>query len=440
MTDEVAPEIHDLLVRGGTIVDVTGTCRVDENFDIAIDGNRISAKGPTGTVGTGKRILEASGKAVLPGLVNCHTHSPMSLFRGTSDVTPLHQWLEWVRPFGNQYHEDDIYWGAMFATTQMIRAGVTTFADMYICQDVIAQAVDEVGIRAFLSEAVMMGDGSGLRGTVEAQLGRAERFALEWAGGANGRISTGVAPHSVYACDDGLLREVAQLARDAACGLHVHVSETGREVAECLERCGQRPPRVLEETGCFEGHVIAAHSVHVDADDIALYAERGVGVSHNPGSNLKLRAGLAPVPALMSKNVTIGLGTDSAGSNDSLDMWRDCFLAAVLHEWGDGVSTSWTVLEMATMGGAAVVGLEAEVGTLRVGYKADLALIDLARPNLAPGGDLVLTLLYAMRGDEVDSVVVDGKVVMAQGHLLTVDEEEVVRQSRQRAMRIFRGE
>lgn len=440
MTSTLAFEVHDLLVRGGCIVDVTGQRRVDENYDVAIDETRITGIGPCGTIGTGRRILEASGRAILPGLVNCHTHSPMSLFRGTADAMPLHQWLAWVKPFGNQYREDDIYWGAMLASSQMIRAGVTTFADMYIRQDVIAHAVDEVGIRAFLSEAVMGGEGEGLRGPVEAQLARAEKFALEWAGAANGRISTGVAPHSVYTCDDGLLREVAQLVRDVGCGLHVHVSETRREVVECVERCRRRPPRVLAEAGCLDGHVIAAHSVHVDAEDIALYAKHGVGVSHNPGSNLKLRSGLAPVPALIAGAVPVGLGTDSAGSNDSLDLWRDCFLAAVLHDWGDGASASWNVLEMATAGGASAVGLEAEIGALTVGRKADLILVDLARLNLVSSGDVALTLVYAMRGDEIDSVVIDGDIVMERGRLLTVDEDEVIWESRRRARRIFRGE
>ncbi|MHB8620199.1 MAG: amidohydrolase [Chloroflexota bacterium] len=437
IADPSATVLHDLLIRGCAVVDTSGARRVLPRQDVAVDGPLISAVGPSGSLGTGRRTIEASGRALLPGLVNCHTHSPMSLFRGTSDVLPLHPWLEWVGPRGSRYDEEDIYWGALLASCQMIGAGVTTFADMYIRQDVVARAVEVAGLRGFLSEGVMAGklDG-GLRGTVDEQLGRAEAFVRGWNGRADGRIIAGIAPHSVYTCDTGLLRELAELARSTGARLHIHISETEREVAECQALHGRRPPRLLADCGCFEVTALGAHCVHLDQADIALMAEFGVGVSHNPGSNLKLRSGLAPVPALLRAGVKVGLGTDSAGSNDSLDLWRDLYLAAVLHQWDDDAAPAWSALEMATSGGAAAIGLDAEIGTVEPGKRADLILIDLASPNLVPVTDVAFALAFAMRGDEVDTVLVDGKIVM-EGRRLACDQAAALRECQARAERLF---
>ena len=432
-----AESAHDLLIRDGSLVVVTGAGHVLEHQDIAIDGSRIIAVGPTGSVGGARRVIDARGHAVLPGLVNCHSHAPMSLFRGTADAMPLQAWLAWVAPYGGRYDEEDVYWGALLAVCQMLRAGVTTFADMYFRQDLVLPAVERAGIRAFLAEAVMGGRAIGLRGTPDQQMRRAEELARTHNGRADGRITTGVAPHSVYGCGEGLLREVAQLARDTGCRVHTHVSETRREVDECVATYGRRPPRVMADCGLFDGPTLAAHAVHLDEGDIALMAERDVAVSHNPASNLKLRSGVAPVPALRRAGVRVGLGTDGAGSNDSLDLWRDCFLAAVLHEWGDGTSPASTALELATAGGAAALHLDDRIGAVAPGMKADLGLVDLERLNLVPATDVARTLVFATRGDEVAVVIVDGRVVVEGHRVLTVDESEVMEQCRRRARRIF---
>ncbi len=423
----------DLLIRDCTLVDVARR-QVREHQDIAVQGQDLAAIGRTGEVGMARRVVEGSGRLALPGLVNCHAHLAMGIFRATSELRPLQRWLAWVLALEAYCEPEDLYWSALLSLCQMLRGGVTTVADMYSPESVVAGAVERAGIRGFLSESVSLGD-MGRRGSVEAQMARAEELARRWNGAAGGRISTGIAPHSVYACDEELLRELATLAHRLDVGMHVHVAETQLEVDQCLARLGRRPPRVLADCGVFQGPAVAAHSVHLDEDDIALYAELGVGVAHNPGSNLKLRSGLAPVPALRRAGVHVGLGTDGAGSNDRLDLWRDCYLAAVLHDWGDEEACAWPVLEMATVGGAAALGLGDRVGRLEPGFRADLALIDAT--ELEPATEPALALVYAARGDEVSTVIIDGEVVMDDGRLLMLDEEEIRRQCRLRAARLF---
>lgn len=430
----------DLLLRDCAVVDAARDPRVAPHQDIAIRSSRIVAVGPTGSIGEAARVIDCAGRAVIPGLVNCHSHAPMSLFRGATDAIPLHNWLAWVGPHGARYEEEDVYWGALLATCQMLRAGVTTVADMYFREDVVAAAVEAVGIRAFLAEGVMSADRGGLRGGPDEQLRRAEALVRVDNGRANGRIVTGIAPHSVYGCDEGLLRDVAAIARDSRCRIHIHLSESEREVAECFAAFGRRPPRVLADLGLFDGPTIAAHAVHLDDADIAVLSEAGVGVSHNPASNLKLGSGLAPVPRLREAGVRVGLGTDSAGSNDALDIWRECYLAALLHRWPDGERRAWSVLAMASAEGAAALRLDDEVGSIAPGMKADIVVIGLDRARLQPVTDIANTLVYAMRGDEVELVIVDGRVVVDGGRVVTVDESEVIAQCRRRAARIFEKE
>ncbi len=437
MTQAIDPPVHDLLVRDGAVLAAPGASAPLAHHDVAVDGTRITAVGPTGSIGAGQTVVNARGKAVLPGLVNCHSHAPMSLFRGTADPMPLQPWLAHNAPYAGRFDEEDVYWGALLAACQMLRAGVTTFADMYHHQALVIPALEQIGIRAFLAEGVMEASQNLFIGSVEDQLERADTLVHLDAALAGGRIVAGIAPHSVYTCSGGLLREVAEMARDAGCRVHTHVSETRREVEECEAVHGRRPPGYLAECGIFDNPTLAAHAVHLDAEDIALLAERGVAVAHNPASNLKLRSGLAPVPALLEAGVRVGLGTDGAGSNDSLDMWRDCYLAAVLHPWADEVSPAAMALELATAGGAAALGMDSEIGAIAVGMKADLAVIDLERTNLVPALDATRVLAFAARGDEVDEVVVDGRVVVMEGRVLGVNEAEVIEQCRRRARRIF---
>jgi 5-methylthioadenosine/S-adenosylhomocysteine deaminase len=425
----------DLLVHDCSLVDVVRR-QVRTHQDLGVRGRDLVAIGETGQVGTARRVVDGAGYLALPGLVNCHAHLAMGIFRATSELRPLQRWLAWVLSVEACCEPEDVYWGALLSLCQMLRGGVTTVADMYSPESVVARAVELAGIRGYLSESVSLGD-KARRGAVEAQVRRAEELVLRWNGAAEGRISTGIAPHSVYACDEGLLRELAALGRRLRVGMHVHVAETRLEVEQCLARLGRRPPRVLADCGVFQGPALAAHSVHLDKDDIALYAELGVGVAHNPGSNLKLGSGLAPAPALRRAGVHVGLGTDGAGSNDRLDLWRDCYLAAVLHEWDEEEAGAWPALEMATVGGAAALGMADKVGRLEPGYRADVVLVDAAA--LEPATDPALALVYAGRGDEVNTVIVDGRVVVEDRRLLTLDEEEVRRQCRLRAVRLFAG-
>jgi 5-methylthioadenosine/S-adenosylhomocysteine deaminase len=428
--------LHDLLIRDVSVADVRSR-RIAEHQDVAVDGPLIAAVGATGNVGRGQRVLNGHRRLVMPGLVNCHTHSPMSLLRGTLDMMPLRRWLPWVASTSARYEEDDIYWASLLSICQMLKAGVTTFADMHIREHVVAKAVEEAGIRAFLSEAVGSAMGYELRGSYEDQIGRAEALVRDLNGAAGGRIVTGIAPRGVYDCSVEQLREVAELAKRTGCRVHTHLAETTDEVEGCLAAYGRRPPQLLADCGLFDVPLLAAHSVHLDDRDLELYVEHGVCVSHNPGSNLRLRSGVAPVPELIAAGIRVGIGTDSAASNDSLDLWRDCYLAAVLHAWPEHADVAWTVLEMATTGGAAALRMADEIGVVAAGWKADLTVIDIDRLNLAPATDVARTLTYSMRGDEVTTVVVDGRVLVEDGRMLELDEEAIIDQCRRRARRIL---
>ncbi|MGI9951077.1 amidohydrolase [Moorellaceae bacterium AZ2] len=421
-----------LLIKGCAIVPVGGP--VINKGAIAIEDDRLAYVGPEHGVPSGweeAETISAEGKVALPGLVNIHTHAAMTLFRGYADDLPLRQWLEEkIWPLEDKLQREDIYWGTQLALAEMIRSGTTTFADMYFHMDVVAEAVVEAGLRACLSQGLIgLGSGGGIR------LRAAESLVREWQGVGEGRITTMLGPHAPYTCPPDYLLKVAERAAKLGVGLHIHLAETRQEVEEIRAAYGSPPVAHAARLGLFDLPTLAAHCVHLTEEEIGILAEKKVGVAHCPESNLKLASGVAPVPALLAAGVTVGVGTDGAASNNNLDLLEETRTAALLAK---GISGDPTVLKaeealaMATINGARALGLEREIGTLEAGKKADVILLNTRQPHWQPTNDLVAHVVYSARGSDVDTVIVNGRVLMAGGRLKTLDEERIYAETNRR--------
>lgn len=374
----------------------------------------------------------------MPGLINAHTHSAMTLFRGFADDIALLPWLQQkIWPAESRLTGEDVFWGALLAILEMLKSGTTCFADMYIFMEEVARAVEVAGIRASLARGMM--------GTAPQDLGKLEQaceLAQAWQGKAGDRITWRLAPHSLYTCTRSFLERVVERSEQLGLGLHLHLAETPTEVREVELTYGQTPVRLLEEMGVFCRPVLAAHCIQLDEEEIAILARRGVGVAHCPESNMKLGSGVAPVVRMLEAGVAVALGTDAAASNNNLDLLQEMRTAALLQKavhQDPSVLPAYQALELATRGGARALGLDREIGCLTPGRKADLILIDLEKPHLYPRHDLTALMAYSALASDVDTVIVNGEVVVEGGKVLTVDEAEVLREVDRRAKRLVRG-
>ncbi len=396
---------------------------------VGVEGGLISHVGTVPPDWNADETVNAAGKAILPGLINAHTHAAMTLLRGYADDLPLQEWLtQKIWPAEAGLTGEHVYWGTLLGIVEMLRSGTTAFADMYFYLDEAARAVQESGIRAALAHG-MIGLDPG-RADRELQTGLA--FAKRHRGAAGGRITTMLAPHAPYTCPDGFLREVIAVAAAEDLPIHIHVSETERENLEMIERTGCTPTAHLAELGLFQRPVLLAHGVWLTPGDIAILAGHEVGVAHCPGSNLKLASGIAPVPALLDAGIAVGLGTDGASSNNNLDLFREIHLAALIHKARERDATvipARTALRMATSLGAACPGFGEGLGRIAPGYKADLIMVDLDRAHLVPRHDVVSHLVYAAEGHDVTDVMVDGWFLMRNGQLTYLDEEKILREA-----------
>lgn len=393
---------------------------------IAVDGNRLAYVGACDgfTMPESVERVDGRGKVAMPGLVNAHTHVPMSVLRCYADDLPLHEWLNGkIFPAEDHLTEEDVYWASMLGIAEMIRSGTTCFVEMYFHLDSIARAVRETGIRAVLSRG--LSDGS-----VPDHLAQGIAFAATWRNGADGRITTMLGPHAAYTCSPDTLRRVAAAARDIGVPVHIHVSETEREVTEIRQKYRMSPVELLADAGLLNRPTLAAHCVHVDDRDIALLRQFGVGIAHCPASNLKLGSGIAPLSRFLNEGIPVGIGTDSAASNNNLDMFEEMRLASLLAKGATRETTTvpaHTALRLATSGSAFVAGLGSQIGVLQAGMKADLILLDFNRPHLTPDLDLPALLVYSARGDDVSDTMVDGRWLMRERTLTSIDEAEVIR-------------
>ncbi len=403
---------------------------------IDIRDDRIERVGETDKERIPDRIIEADGAIALPGLVNAHTHIAMGLLRNYADDLELMTWLtQKIFPAEGNMGKDDVYWGSMLSLGEMVRSGITTFADMYFHMDKTAEAVELSGLRAALSMGIAAGDAKEARRKTEA-LGE---FFEAWNGAAGGRIRVDAGPHAVYTCAPEALEEIAAAAKELGCGIHIHLSETRGEVEEAGDKYGASPIGLAEQAGLFESPTIAAHCVWVNDEDIELLARRGVKVVHNPTSNLKLASGVAPVQSQLDAGIDVALGTDGSASNNNLNMFEEMHLTGLIHKGTSGDPLrlpAAKVLEMATIGGAKALGMEDTIGSLDPGKKADIILLSTKGLHLHPEFDPVSALVYSAQASDVTTVICDGSLLMENRRLLTIDEDEVKRRAGEAASRI----
>lgn len=397
--------------------------QVDEGKNILIDGKRIADFPETADGVPYDEIIDGKGMLALPGLVNTHTHVAMTLFRSYADDLALMDWLQnMIWPAEAHLDDDIVYWGSMLAFAEMIRGGTTAFCDMYMFMDSCAQAAEAAGIRGNIARGLAGVTPNGVKALEE----NVELYR-KWNNGADGRIRVMLGPHAPYTCPPDYLKKVRDTAEQYGIPIHIHLSETKGEVDTCREKFGVTPIALMNRIGLFDVPTLAAHCVHVTEDDIAIMAEKQVRVAHNPGSNLKLASGIAPVPAMRKAGVVVGLGTDGASSNNKLDMFAEMRLAALIHKAASldpFAIKAEEALQMGTKDGAMCLGYN-DLGELKEGYLADLILVDRSGWHWKPRFNSISLAIYAGNSMDVDTVMVNGKVLMRHKELLTIDTEKL---------------
>ena len=426
----------DLIIKNSTILTMDSKNSILEDGFIAIRGDRISHMG-TGDMPSIKatKIIDAKGGLVLPGLVNGHTHAAMTLFRGLADDLPLMQWLEnYIFPAERNMDAEFVYTGTLLALAEMILSGTTTFCDMYLFEEEVAKAAKKAGVRCLVGE-VLYDFPSPNYGSVGKGLEYTESLIQKWRD--DPIVSIAVEPHSLFTCSPELLMASNELALKHRVPLIIHVAETLNEVSEIKGKYAKTPIEHLDSLGLLGAHLIADHCVHLGPSDIKKMAEHGVKVVHNPESNMKLASGIAPVPELIKQGVTVGLGTDGCASNNNLDLFSEMDTAAKLHKvhaMDPTVVDAVTVLRMATIEGARALGLQDITGSLEIGKKADVIVVDTHKPHLTPMYNAVSHLVYAASGNDVTHSVINGKLVMEDRKLLTLDLDEIIARSREKSV------
>jgi 5-methylthioadenosine/S-adenosylhomocysteine deaminase len=430
----------DLLIAGGTVVTMDDEGRVVEGGAVAVEGSRIAAVLDRGALfPQAEETLDATGMLVIPGLVNTHGHVPMSLLRGLADDKKLMEWLnDFIFPAeARNVDEEFSYWGTLLSAIEMARSGTTTFTDMYYFEESIAKAVDEAGLRAVLGQTIIGFPAPDFK-TPDDALRATETLILKWKD--HPRIVPSVAPHALYTTDLEVVAKARELSRRYQVPFQLHAHEAPEEDVAVRAKYGETAATLLEERNLLGPGMILHHAITLTDTDIALLAKRGVAVSHNPQSNMKGASGLARVPDLLEGGVTVGLGTDGPASNNNLDLFEEMDTAAKVHKLvrsDPTVMPAKEVFRMATRGGAKALGLEALVGSLEAGKRADIVLIDVRQPELTPMYDVYSHLVYAIKGAHVKTVLVDGRVILRDRKMLTLDESAVMAKAREIQKRIL---
>ena len=430
-----APQAVDLLITGGTVVTVDASRRVLSPGAVAIRGADIVAVGAPDAVReafTPTRVVDATARVVMPGFINTHGHVPMVMYRGLADDLALMDWLQqYIFPAeAKNVAPAFVRAGTELAALEMIRSGTTTYTDMYYFEEEIARVTKATGLRGVLGETVIGFPAPDAKTPADA-LARTERFIQEFSD--DPLITPAVAPHSMYLVDRDVLLACRTLALKYGKPLLIHLAETEDEIKTVRERHHATPTEYLHQIGLWGPRIVAAHGVWVTDEDIALLAQHHVGVSHNPESNMKLASGTAPVTKYLKAGVALGLGTDGAASNNDLDMFEAMRQAAFLHKLATRdprALPAATVLELATLGGARVLGMERQLGSLESGKRADLIIVGMNQARQTPLYDAVSHLVYVTRGDDVETTIVNGKVLMENRKVLTLDEGKVLAQAR----------
>lgn len=418
----------NLLIKGCTILPMTASesdpCKYFVgNIGIA-DGKILFADAEPASVDRFRarsheplEEIEGEGMVALPGFINLHNHVSMSLMRSYADDMPLMPWLnDKIWPFEAKLNGEDIYLGAKLGIAEMLLGGTTTFVDMYWHSDRVADAVSEMGIRGVVCPSFV---GANYDNFEPEAIRMAEKY-----GSKKGRIQIMLAPHAAYTCPPDTLKKALKIADRYGLGIQIHVSETLDEQRMIREQYGKPPVAHLRDVGLFERPVLAAHCVYVDEADMEIMARCGVSVAHNPQSNMKLASGIAPVSRMLEAGINVGIGTDGPSSNNDLDMWEELRTASLLQKvatLNPCALTAYQTLRMATVHGAKAIGREGELGVIAPGALADLILVDMRRPHLSPQNDLIANLVYCGKASDVDTVIVDGQVVVKEHQLLMAD-------------------
>jgi 5-methylthioadenosine/S-adenosylhomocysteine deaminase len=436
--------IVDLIIKGGTVVTMDGSRRVLEDGGIAVKEERIVEVANTPDIDrkySAREVINASGKVVIPGLINGHTHVPMTLFRGIADDLDLQEWLtKYIFPAeARNVTEDFVRVGTRLGLAEMIRGGTTTYCDMYYFEDAIADETFKAGMRGVLGETVIdfpVADNK----TYEQGLAYADRFVQKWRG--NVLIVPAIAPHAPYTVSEEHLKAARALSDRTGAPIVTHIEETKREVDDSIKAKGASPIDYLNRIGFLNDRVIAAHVVWPTEEELGLLKKLGVGIVHNPQSNMKLASGVAPVPEMLKMNLPVGLGTDGAASNNDLNVWEEMDTAAKLHKLisrDPKVVSAEEAFEMATIRGARALHLEKEIGSIEKGKRADLVIVDLDALNQTPYYNIYSDLVYATKSDDVRTVIIEGRVVMRDRKLLTLNEETIKADARRYRERIVQS-
>jgi 5-methylthioadenosine/S-adenosylhomocysteine deaminase len=420
----------DLLVLNGTLVTMDKNHSVIQDAGIAVSGGRILAVGSSKDLTsryTARQRVNASGKTIIPGLINGHTHIPMTLFRGLADDLDLQDWLtKYIFPAeAKNVSEEFVRVGTRLGLAEMIRGGTTTYCDMYYFEDAIADETAKAGVRGVLGETLIDFPVADNKTNAEA-MAYVERFVQKWKG--NDLIVPAIAPHAPYTVSEEHLKAVRAFSDRTGAPIVTHISETKREVDDSLKAKGASPVVYLQRIGFLNDRVIAAHMVWPSAAEIEILKRAGVGVVHNPQSNMKLASGVAPVPKMMSAGVRVGLGTDGAASNNDLSMWEEMDTAAKLHKVFSGdpkVMSAEQAFELATIRGAEALHMEKEIGSIELGKRADVVIVNRDSLNQIPFYNIYSDLVYATKASDVETVIINGKIVMRDRRLLTLDEAAI---------------
>jgi 5-methylthioadenosine/S-adenosylhomocysteine deaminase len=434
----------DVILSGGRVLLLDDKDTILERGAVAVVGDAIAAVGTPEEIDrefAARKRIDATNSLLLPGLVNAHTHAAMTCFRGIADDLDLMDWLSnYIFPAEARNVDPELaYWGSLLACAEMILSGTTTFCDMYIFEDETARAAKQAGMRCLLGEVLfdfpspnVKTPGEGLRYT--------EMLIQKWAD--EPLVNVVVEPHALYTCSPTLLRDAKALADAYGVPVATHYLENMTEPGIVQEKLGRRASDFLQEIGYLDERFFVFHGVYMDDEDIRVFADHGCKVVHNPESNMKLASGVAPVSRMLEAGITVGLGTDGCASNNNLDLFQEMDTAAKLEKsvrLDPTVMSARTVLRMATCDGAKVLGLDRFVGSIRPGMKADLVLVGLNKPHLTPMYSEYSHLVYAVNGSDADTVLINGKVVMEDRRLLTIDVNEAMERVRRIAERIKRS-
>ncbi len=425
----------DIIIKNGTILTMKSQNSLVKNGFLCIQGDSISHIGSDGVESfEAAKTIDVKGGLILPGLINAHTHAAMSLFRGLADDLPLMDWLNnYIFPAESKIDADFVFTGTLLACAEMIMSGTTTFCDMYLFEDEAAKAAQEAGMRCLVGE-VLYDFPSPNYGPIEKGLEYTEALINKWQDSP--LVNIAVEPHATFTCSPDLLKAANKLALEYNVPLIIHVAETLSEIAELKEKYGKKPFEHLESLDLLGPHLIADHCVHIDDSEINRMAKHGVKAVDNPESNMKLASGISPVSKLIAQGVTVALGTDGCASNNNLDLFTEMDTAAKLHKietMDPTVLDAITVLKMATIEGAKALDLEDITGSIEIGKKADIIIVDTNKPHLTPMYTPYSHIVYAARGNDVSHSIINGRLVMEDRKLLPLDLDSVLARAREKS-------